>query len=115
MCLNVDPNTRSSAEELLKASSFLQMKESNQILENKSSFQLFERINVPRKKDFRIIKDRLPKNRFSVDKIMTNSSYMSDKENNQNLANTLKIIDDGPKAIRKQTLPAIPRPNSASN
>ncbi len=41
----------------------------------KGEFKLLEKITVPRKRDFRIIKDRLPKNRFSADKIMSNCSY----------------------------------------
>lgn len=85
--------------------------------DSKSEFKLLERIIAPRKKDFRIIKDKLPKNRFSsVDKIMTNSSYMDDrdKENNPNLSNSVKIDHDSIKLIKKQTLPSINRPSSAS-
>jgi hypothetical protein len=46
----------------------------------KSEFKLLEKINVPRKRDFRIIKDKLPKNRFSVDKMMTNNSYTEERD-----------------------------------
>ena len=49
----------------------------------KGSFKLIEKIQVPRKKEFRIIKDRLPRNKFSVDKMIDNSSCFSEKERNK--------------------------------
>ncbi len=61
-----------------------------QNLDNKTEFKLLDRINVPRKRDFRIIKDKLPKHRFSVDKAFSNCSTLSykDKQNIPNLNST---------------------------
>lgn len=45
---------------------------------------------------------------------MTNSSYLDDKENIQSMSNSIKVSDDSTKLLKKQTLPSIQRPISAS-
>ena len=67
------------------------------------------KINV-RRRDFKNIKDMLPKNRFgdhSVDKITENKSYYEEKnkENLHNFVNSNKIT-------RKDQLPSIKRSSS---
>ena len=49
----------------------------------RGSFRLIDKIQAPRKREFRIIKDRLPRNKFSVEKIIDNSSCFSEKERNK--------------------------------
>lgn len=80
-CLRVDAKERPSAEELLKDCHFEKMQEEEGSM--RGSFKLIEKIQAPRKRDFRIIKDRLPRNKFSVDKIIDNSSCFSEKERNK--------------------------------
>lgn len=74
--------------------------------------QLLEKILAP-KKNFKNIKDRLPKNRFeehSMDKIIENKSTYDEKnkENVLNFINTNKIT-------RKDNLPSIRRSESLSH
>jgi hypothetical protein len=47
--------------------------------ESKGEFRLLDKISVPKKRNFKVIKDRLPKNRFSVGKITSNNSFEVDK------------------------------------
>jgi serine/threonine protein kinase len=81
LCLKVDPKERLSATELLendlikKRSIVPKEPMSESITMNNSSYSrrlLLEKILPPKKRDFKNIKDRLPKNRFeekSMDKI----------------------------------------------
>jgi hypothetical protein len=74
---------------------------------------LLEKILPPRRKDFRNIRERLPKNKFeehSVDKISENRSYCEDKnkENVASVANTGKIT-------KKELLPTIQRSSSLNH
>lgn len=76
----MDPKDRPSAEELLKDPRFSMKTEEE--LTNRGSFKLLDKIEAPRKRDFRIIKDRLPRNKFSMDKIGNHSACMSEKDRN---------------------------------
>lgn len=41
---------------------------------------MLDKILAPKKREFRIIKDRLPRNRFNSEKNLGNQSYLSEKE-----------------------------------
>lgn len=74
------------------------------------SCKIMNKINVPRRRDFRNIKDILPKNRFgenSVGKIIENKSCYTEKnkENVFNFVNSSKVT-------RKDQLPNIKRSES---
>ena len=74
------------------------------------SCKIMGKINVPRRRDFRNIKEMLPKHRFgenSVGKIMDNKSCCSEKnkENVFNFVNSNKIT-------KKDQLPSIKRSSS---
>jgi serine/threonine protein kinase len=116
--LKVDPKDRLSATELLehdliKGRETLTKEMTESISLNNSSFTrkvLLEKIMPPRKKDFRNIRDKLPKNRFensSVDKISENKSCYEEKskENLYNFVNSNRIT-------RKDVLPSIKRTTS---
>ena len=74
---------------------------------------LLERILPPRRKEFRNINERLPKNRFeehSVDKIAENRSYCEEK----NKENVVSATNTG-KITKKDVLPTIKRSSSVNN
>ena len=85
-CLRVDPKDRLSANDLLDSELLKKRNSLKGQLVNDSfhmnssgcySSKMINKINVPRRRDFRNIKDQLPKNRFgnhSVDKITENKS-----------------------------------------
>lgn len=105
MCLKVDPKDRLSANDLLDNELLRRRNSLKQELANDSvnfnasgsySKKMIQKINIPKKRDFKMIKDMLPKNRFgqlSVDKITENRSYceQKNKENVLNFVNTNKI------------------------
>ena len=104
LCLRVDPKDRLSAGALLEhdlmKKRFASMDENtiDQSLSGSSSRRLLEKITAPRKREFRIIKDRLPKNRFETSastKILDNNSCCEykekDKENMHNFVNSTKV------------------------
>jgi NIMA (never in mitosis gene a)-related kinase len=122
LCLKVDPKERPSATELLEndllrrrglGSGKEGMSESAMNSSSVARKLLLEKILPPRRKDFRNIRERLPKNKFeehSVDKISENRSYCEDKnkENVASVANTGKIT-------KKELLPTIQRSSSLNH
>jgi NIMA (never in mitosis gene a)-related kinase len=122
LCLKVDPKERPSATELLEndllrrrglGSGKEGMSESGMNSSSVARKLLLEKILPPRRKDFRNIRERLPKNKFeehSVDKISENRSYCEDKnkENVASAANTGKIT-------KKELLPTIQRSSSLNH
>lgn len=71
---------------------------------------MINKINVPRRRDFKNIKEQLPKHRFgdhSMDKITENKSFCEEK-NKENLLNFV----NSSKITRKDQLPNIQRSSS---
>jgi NIMA (never in mitosis gene a)-related kinase len=74
MCLHVNQKERPSADDLLNCSEFRKYFEDPVFGASRcSSVQLIEKIRAPKKREFRIIKERLPKSRFSSEKSLGNS------------------------------------------
>lgn len=75
--------------------------------------KMLEKIQAPKKREFRIIKDRLPRNRFSSEKSLTNQSCYSEKEK-ENLPNN-ESITGSTRILKKANLPSLKRPTSATS
>lgn len=120
-CLKVEPKDRLSANELLECELLKNRNSLKEQLANDSfhlnssgcySSKMISKINLPRRRDFRQIKDQLPKNRFgnhSVDKITENKSVCEEKEKNKE--NMLNFVNST-KITRKDQLPNIQRSSS---
>ena len=118
MCLKVDPKERLSANELLECDLLKRRNSLKDQLNNDSvnlsnsgsySCKIIGKISV-RRRDFKNIKEMLPKNKFgdhSVDKVMENKSMCDDK----NKENTLNFVNSN-KITRKDVLPTIKRSTS---
>ena len=101
MCLRVNPRERPSADALLE---HLEVnKHFNTITDStSSSFKILEKIQAPKKREFRIIKERLPRSRFPLEKKTSNTREIVDKENISNHSvNRTKI------AKKTQNLPSL--------
>ena len=118
MCLKVDPKERLSANDLLECDLLKrrnslkdQLNDDSVNLNNSGSYscKIIGKISV-RRRDFKNIKEMLPKNKFgdhSVDKVMENKSMCNDK----NKENTLNFVNSN-KITRKDVLPTIKRSTS---
>jgi NIMA (never in mitosis gene a)-related kinase len=122
LCLRVDPRDRMNASELLENELIKKRHLLKEQLVNDSvtlnssgsySRKLIGKINLPKRRDFRNIKEMLPKHRFgeSVDKITENKSTTFEEKNKENVLN---FVNTG-KVTRKDQLPNIKRCSSLNS